>query len=62
MLSVFKQYEKLSTKGFAKALMDELSGETEDCLMTLGKCKRLNLQICTIFLKNSFCIEFKSLL
>ncbi|KAK3508673.1 hypothetical protein QTP70_003315 [Hemibagrus guttatus] len=37
LCKIFKQYEKLSTKGFAQVLMSELSGDTEDCLMTLVK-------------------------
>lgn len=40
---VFKQYEKFSTKGFAEAVEGELSGDAEDCLMTLGKCKCVNM-------------------
>ncbi|XP_060768587.1 annexin A1-like [Neoarius graeffei] len=37
LCKIFKQYEKFSTKGFAEAVENELSGDTEDCLMTLVK-------------------------
>ncbi|XP_030623698.1 annexin A1-like [Chanos chanos] len=34
---VFRYYGKYSTKGLVEALDDELTGDTEDCLMTLVK-------------------------
>ncbi|XP_053341622.1 annexin A1-like [Clarias gariepinus] len=37
LCKIFKQYEKLSTEGFANAVIHELHGDTEDCLMTLVK-------------------------
>ncbi|KAI5089167.1 annexin A1c, partial [Silurus meridionalis] len=37
LCKIFKQYEKLSSEGFAKVLMHELSGDLEDCLLTLVK-------------------------
>ncbi|XP_026999286.1 annexin A1-like [Tachysurus fulvidraco] len=37
LCKIFKQYEKLSPNGFAQALMHELHGDTEGCLMTLVK-------------------------
>lgn len=43
MFSVFKAYDKFGTEGFAQAVKQELSGDTEDCLMTLGKCRCVNM-------------------
>ncbi|MCJ8748478.1 hypothetical protein PDJAM_G00165270 [Pangasius djambal] len=37
LCKIFKQYEKFGTQGFAQAVKHELSGDTEDCLMTLVK-------------------------
>uniref|UniRef100_A0A4W4G278 Annexin n=1 Tax=Electrophorus electricus TaxID=8005 RepID=A0A4W4G278_ELEEL len=38
LCKIFKQYDKLGTQGFPKALEHEMKGDVEDCLMTLGKC------------------------
>ncbi|XP_026777397.2 annexin A1 [Pangasianodon hypophthalmus] len=37
LCKIFKQYEKFGKQGFAQAVKHELSGDTEDCLMTLVK-------------------------
>uniref|UniRef100_A0A4W4G538 Annexin n=1 Tax=Electrophorus electricus TaxID=8005 RepID=A0A4W4G538_ELEEL len=37
LCKIFKQYDKLGTQGFPKALEHEMKGDVEDCLMTLVK-------------------------
>uniref|UniRef100_A0A3B4EML7 Annexin n=1 Tax=Pygocentrus nattereri TaxID=42514 RepID=A0A3B4EML7_PYGNA len=37
LCKIFKQYEKIGTQGFNNAVEHELSGDLEDCLMTLVK-------------------------
>ncbi|XP_017315416.1 annexin A1 [Ictalurus punctatus] len=37
LCKIFKAYDKFGTEGFAQAVKQELSGDTEDCLMTLVK-------------------------
>uniref|UniRef100_A0A672KU37 Annexin n=1 Tax=Sinocyclocheilus grahami TaxID=75366 RepID=A0A672KU37_SINGR len=46
LCKILQYYGQFSKDGLAKDLEGELSGNFEDCLMTLGKYIRLNLSLC----------------